>query len=110
MTLQVDGGVIHHVGVKLTYEKAFGQSKFYGWGGIGPEFWWTQDYMDDDSGFGAFGELGIGYVINRTFRIRAGVNVHWMPDIAAGRFNPADDGEGRSLWLVAPVIEAQIDF
>jgi hypothetical protein len=105
-----DGGVIHHVGVKLTYEKSIANSKFYVWGGIGPEFWWTQDLLDDDSGFGAFGEIGLGYILNRTFRIRGGLNAHWMPDIAAGRFNPADDGEGRALWVFAPVLELEVDF
>jgi hypothetical protein len=105
-----DGGVAHHLGVKITYEKALGQSRFYGWAGLGPEYWWTEDYVDDDSGFGAFGELGIGYVFSQNVRLRAGVNVHWMLDNSAGRFDPANDGRGRDLWVIAPVAELEIDF
>jgi hypothetical protein len=104
-----DGGAFHHVGVKLEYERSINRSHFYVWGGIGPEYFWTQDYLDDDSGFGVFGELGIGYVINQNFRIRAGLNVHGM-ETSVGRKFPADDGNSRWLWIVAPVIEGEVDF
>lgn len=104
-----DGGTWHHVGIKATFEKSFGGSRWYGWVGAGPEYFWTSDYLHDDSGFGVFGEAGIGYVVNRNLRIRAGVNVHGM-DTDAGRFSPADDGESRWLWALAPMVGLEFDF
>jgi hypothetical protein len=104
-----DGGAFHHIGVKATYERAFGQSRFYWWAGIGPEYFWTEDYIQDDSGFGIFGEAGIGYVLSRNFRLRLGVNVHAM-DTDVGRLNPADDGESRWLFVIAPVVELELAF
>jgi hypothetical protein len=31
-------------------------------------------------------------------------------DTSVGRLYPADDGSSRPLWLVAPVLEFEIDF
>jgi len=104
-----DGGTWNHVGIKLTFEKSFGGSRWYGWVGAGPEYFWTNDYLHDDDGFGLFGEAGIGYVINRHLRVRAGVNVHAM-DTSVGRQSPLDDGESRWLFAVAPVIGLEFDF
>jgi hypothetical protein len=103
-----DGGEWHHVGAKFTYEFGFG-GRWYGWAGIGPEYWWTNDFLNDDSGFGVFGELGVGYVINQSWRVRAGVNVHGL-DTDVTRENPANDGQSRWLWFVAPVIEVEFSF
>jgi len=104
-----DGGMWNHVGVKATFEKSFGGSRWYGWVGAGPEYFWTSDYLHDDSGFGVYGEAGIGYVVNRNLRIRAGFGVHGM-DTDAGRFSPAEDGESRWLWVLAPMVGLELDF
>jgi hypothetical protein len=37
------------------------------------------------------------------------VNVHGM-DTDAARFSPADDGESRWLWVIAPVVELEFAF
>ena len=99
----------HHVGVKLTYESAIGNSKWFLWGGAGPEYFWTEGYINNDSGFGVYGEAGIGYVFNRNFRVRGGVNVHGF-DTDVTRLNPADDGDSRWLWAIAPVIQLEVNF
>jgi hypothetical protein len=104
-----DGGAFHHIGVKVEYERSIANSRFYLWGGIGPEYFWTQDYLHDDDGFGIFAEAGVGYVISQNFRIRAGVNVHGI-DTSVGRKFPADDGDSRWLWIIAPVIEGEVNF
>jgi hypothetical protein len=104
-----DGGSMHHIGVKATMERSFGKSRFYWFVGLGPEYFWTEDYINDDSGFGIFAEAGVGYVINQTFRIRGGLNAHAL-DTDVGRFNPADDGDSRWLFILAPVIELEIAF
>jgi hypothetical protein len=107
-----DGGSWHHVGAKLTYEKAFSQgSRLYGWAGLGGGYFWTEDYFTDDSGPEVFGEAGVGFVINDTWRIRGGVNVHGM-DTNVTRRRALLDGftESRWLWIIAPVIEIEADF
>ena len=105
-----DGGSWHHIGAKFTFERPFGSgSKWYGWAGVGPEYWWTEDYLTDDSGFGVFGELGVGYVLSRNLRLRAGVNVHGL-DTDVTRELPVNDGQSRWLWVVAPVVEVELDF
>ncbi len=100
---------MHHVGMKLTYESSFGNSKFFWWGGAGPEYFWSEGYDVNDTGFGIYAELGIGYVVNRSFRIRAGINVHGL-DTDITRRDPADDGQSRWLWVLAPVVQLEIDF
>lgn len=109
--LRKDGGTWHHLGGKLTMERGLGGtgSRLYGWGGLGAGAFWTEDYVEDDSGFEAFGEVGVGYVLSRNFRVRAGVNVHGM-DTEVTRRNPADDGESRWLWQIAPVLQLEGDF
>lgn len=104
-----DGGSWNHVGVKLTYESQLGSSRFYWWVGAGPEYFWTKDYLTNDTGFGVFAEAGVGYLINQNLRIRAGVNAHGL-DTDVTREFPADDGQSRWLWILAPVIELEIDF
>jgi hypothetical protein len=105
-----DGGETHHIGAKFTFERSFGsRSRIYGFAGLGPEYWWTNKYLDNDSGFGGFGEIGVGYLINQNFRVRAGLNMHAI-DSAVTRENPADDGDSRFLWIIAPVIEGELDF
>jgi len=104
-----DGGYTHHFGLKLTYERPFGNSRFYWWAGLGAGYFITQDYWYDDEGFEGFGELGIGYVLGRNWRVRLGVNVHAM-DTKVTRESYLDDGDSRLLWLIAPVLEVEIDF
>lgn len=105
-----DGGSWHHFGAKITFEKSFGRSsKFYAWGGLGAGYFTTADYIDDDSGFEIFGEAGLGYNVSRNWRLRAGVNIHGM-DTSVTRFSPADDGDSRWLWIIAPVIELEGSF
>lgn len=111
-----DGGGWHHVGAKVTYERGFSQgSRLYWWGGIGGGYFWTQDYLQNDSGVEVYGEAGIGYVLNDTWRIRIGVNAHGMDTnvtrlrrwpVAPGTF----DRSSRWLWIVAPVGEIEANF
>lgn len=103
-----DGGDFHFVGVKLTYERSI-HGRWYGWAGAGPEHFWTDGYLDDDSGFGVFAEAGIGYMLSCSWRLRAGVEVHGL-DTDVGRQSTADDGQSRWLWLVAPVVGLEFDF
>lgn len=105
-----DGGDWHHIGVKLTYERQFAtNSRLFWWVGLGPEYFTTDGYDDDDSGFGVYAEAGIGYFVNRNFRIRAGVGIHGV-DTDVGRENPADDGEKRWLWILGPHLGVEVDF
>jgi hypothetical protein len=103
-----DGGEWHHVGVKFTYDFPI-SGRFYGWAGVGPEYWWTSDYLQDDDGFGIFAELGVGYVVNQSWRLRAGINLHGVDTDVTRKF-PADDGQSRWLWILAPVIELEFAF
>lgn len=103
-----DGGRFHHLGVKATWERSLGRSRLYGYAGAGPEFFWTDDYRDDDSGFGAFAEAGVGYRLTRNLRVRAGLNVHGL-DTDVARRSAADDGDGRWLWIVAPSVGIEFD-
>ena len=104
-----DGGTWNHLGVKASYERSLGGGRWFAWAGAGPEYFWTSDYLHDDSGFGVFGEGGIGYVVNRNLRVRAGVNAHGM-NTDVGRTSAADDGDSRWLWIVGPVVGLEIDF
>ena len=101
-----DGGTWNHLGVKATYEHSLGGGRLYGWAGAGPEYWWTSDYLHDDSGFGVFGEAGLGYILDSHIKVRAGVNLHGL-STDTGRRDPGDDGSARWLWLVAPVVEIE---
>lgn len=104
----MDGGATHHVGFKLTYDVPL-SGDFYLWNAVGPEYWWTEDYLDNDSGVGLYAETGLGWVINRNLRLRAGVNMHGM-DTDVTRKDPADDGQSRWLWVIAPVLQAEYAF
>ena len=105
-----DGGHFQHVGVKLTYESSINNSPKWSWYvGAGPQFFWADDYLVEDDGIGAFAELGVAYSVNRSLRIRAGVEV-LAQDTNVGHTTPALDGESRLVWFVAPVVQAQFDF
>lgn len=104
-----DTGRFHFVGVKATFEKSIHGSRWFAWGGAGPQYFWTNDFLHNDSGFGVHGEAGIGYILNRNVRIRAGVEANGM-STDVGRQNPADDGDSRWLWLFAPVFGLEINF
>ena len=108
--LEKDGGYTHHFGGKLTYEGQFGsKSRFYWWVGVGAGYFMDQDYWFNDEGFEVYGELGVGYVLSKNFRVRVGVNVHGA-DTAVTRRDPIDDGQSRWLWLIAPVAQLEINF
>lgn len=104
-----DGGRWHHVGAKLTYERSISRSRWFGYAGLGVQYFWTEKYLDNDNGFGGFGELGIGYAFNHRWRLRAGVEVFGQ-DTSVTRENPANDGQSRLLWVISPVIQVEIDF
>lgn len=104
-----DGGAFHHVGVKFTYDWNFGSSPFSAFGGIGGGYFWTEDYLNDDSGPELFLEAGVAWHLGRNWAIRGGVNAHVM-DTDVTRRNPADDGKSRILWVIAPVIELEARF
>lgn len=102
-----DGGHFNHVGIKATYQRSFGSSRWYGYAGAGPQYFWTDGYLDEDTGIGGFGELGVGYVLKKNWRIRAAVEVLGQ-STSAGRLSPADDGEDRLLWFIAPVVQVEL--
>jgi hypothetical protein len=103
-----DGGWWHHVGLKASHERSLG-GRWFGYVGAGPQYFWTDGYLNDDSGFGVFGEAGIGYSLSRNWRVRAGVDVHGMyTDV--GRQSPADDNDERWLWKVAPYVGLEFSF
>ena len=104
-----DGGRIQFVGVKATYQSSIGHSAFYGYGGIGPEYFWTQKYIDNDSGFGGFAEAGIGWHFASWGSLRAGVDVHG-DSTSVTRKAVADSGQSRFLWTVAPTLGLEFDF
>lgn len=104
-----DGGNFSHVGLKLAFQSSMGNSNIYWWFGIGPDYFWTDDYIDDDEGFGLYAELGLGFNISRNWRIRAGINVHGM-DTDVTRIRPVDDGMARWMWAFAPVIQIEASF
>jgi hypothetical protein len=104
-----DGGWMHHFGGKLTYERSIDRSDWYWWVGLGAGYFKTVDYVHNDSGFEGFGEAGIGYIFSEHFRARLGVNVHGL-NTTVTRKNPPNDGQSRFLWIVAPVLELEVDF
>ncbi len=104
-----DGGKIQWVGVKATYQKSFGGSNFYGYGGVGPEYFWTENYLDDDSGIGGFAELGVGWRFASWGALRAGVDIHG-DSTSVTRKAVSDSGDSRFLWTVAPIIGLEFDF
>jgi hypothetical protein len=107
---------MYHVGVKLTYEKAFSRgSRLYAWGGLGGGYFWTGDYFVNDDGPEAYGEVGLGYVLSDTWRIRVGVNVHAMDTNVTRRLAwpvapGTNDRTNRLLWVIAPVGQIEADF
>src|SRR5205823_5932146 len=71
-----DGGTFQSVGIKATYERAIGSSRFHWYVGVGPEYVWTTDYLHDDTGFGGFAEVGLGYRLSSHLVVRGGVDIH----------------------------------
>ena len=105
-----DAGDIHFIGAKLTYEQSFSRdSPLYIWAGIGPGWFKTRRFAQDDDGFGMLGEVGLGYVINDTFRLRLGTNIMAL-NTRAGRMLPANDGSRRWVTTVAVVAGIEIDL
>lgn len=100
--LTKDGGMVYHVGAKLTYQRSFGGSRFYGFGGIGADYWWTEDFLVTDSGVGPFGELGLGYVLSQNWKIFGGLNLHGL-NTTTGRELLANDEDSRWVWVWALV-------
>lgn len=105
-----DGGHMHHVGLKLTYESGLGRnSRWYWYTGLGGGYFWTEDYLDDDEGAEFFAQAGVGYMVSRNIRIRGGVDVIGM-DTSVGRRIPADAGKSRFLWVIAPNVSLEFNF
>lgn len=104
-----DGGQTQFVGLKVTYQSSFGGSSFYGYGGIGPEYFWTEKYIDNDSGFGGFAEVGIGWKFASWGSLRAGVDIHG-DSTSVTRKDASNSGDSRFLWTVAPNLGLEIDF
>ena len=99
----------HHIGIKFNYGRSISGSRFYWFVGAGPEYWWTEGYIDDDSGFGIYAEAGIGYRISQNFSVQAAVMAHGM-DTEVTRKNPLDDGDSRWMWVVAPTVGVHVHF
>lgn len=99
-----DSGMINAIGAKFTYQHSFGNSRVYWYAGIGPMYWWTTSYADNDEGFGGFAELGIGYVIDMHWRVRAGVEGMAMYT------ELGNDDDERWLFPVAGVLEIEFAF
>lgn len=72
--------------------------------GAGPEYWWNSDCLRSDSG--VYADAGLGYILSSHTRLRAGVNLHGL-STDTGRQSPADDGDARWLWAIAPVVEIE---
>ena len=104
-----DGGLIQFVGLKATYEKSFGGSNLYGWVGAGPEYFWTNKYIDNDSGFGGFAEAGVGWRLGSWGAVRLGVDIHG-DNTSVTRKAVAHSGDSRFLWTIAPTIGMEFDF
>ena len=104
-----DGGTFQFVGVKATYQKSLGTGRLYGYVGAGPEYFWTQDYLDDDSGFGGFAEAGIGWRFASWGSVRLGLDLHG-DYTSVTRKDPANSGDSRMLWTLAPNIGVEFDF
>ncbi len=105
----VDSGRFNHVGVKAYYERTFDKGNLYWWVGGGPEYFWTTDFLENDSGFGIYAEAGIGYILSENWRIRAGINMH-ADYTSAARNLIVDSGKDRWLFTIAPVISLEFDF
>ncbi|MDA1195398.1 MAG: autotransporter outer membrane beta-barrel domain-containing protein, partial [Planctomycetota bacterium] len=105
-----DSGAYQHLGLKATYQSSFGRaSRFYWWAGLGIGWYDTDGYQIDDSGFEGFGQAGLGVMLSRRMRLRFGVDVHAV-DTDTGRFDPANDGSSRLLWMMQPVVALEYDL
>jgi len=52
--------------------------------GAGPEYSWSSDRLQSDSGVGVYADAGLGYILSSHIRLRAGVNLHGLStDVAA---------------------------
>ena len=103
-----DGGTIQFLGVKATYQKSIGGS-MYGYVGAGPEYFWTQDYLDNDSGLGGFAEAGLGWRFASWGSLRLGVDLHG-DYTSVTRKSASNSGDSRMLWTLAPNLGVEIDF
>ena len=104
-----DSGEWGTIGIKATWQNSISNSKWFYYAGIGPEHYWNTGYLVEDDGFGGFAEVGIGYVLNRHWRLRAGLDIHALSTKAAQE-NAADDGDRRLLWVFAPNVGVEFNF
>jgi hypothetical protein len=105
-----DGGQFNWVGLKATYEHSISPAnRIYGWVGAGPEYFWTNDYLHDDDGFGAFVDAGLGWRFASWGALRLGVDLH-ADYTSVGRQSPSNDGSERWLFTLAPTLGLEIDF
>jgi hypothetical protein len=105
-----DGGDIHFVGAKVTYEATFQRgTDFFWWVGVGPGWFKTRRLEADDEGIGILAEAGLGVVLDSSARLRFGANAQ-MINTTAGRMSAALDGSARWLTTLAPVLQLEIDL
>ena len=105
-----DAGGFHNIGIKGTYNASIGgNDQLFWWIGLGVSYFLSTDLQNDDEGVAGYGEVGIGYMLSNTIRIRLGANVHAM-DTDAGRFLAANDTKKRLLWIVAPTLSVELDL
>ena len=104
-----DVGEFYTLGVKATWQNSISNSRFYYYVGVGPEVYWTRNYLIEEEGIGGFAEIGLGYVLNKNWRFRAGLDVHAL-DTKAAQENAANDDSSRLLWVFAPVVGVEFTF
>ena len=107
--LGTDTGTFHFFGAKVNFERSICCSRWYWYAGLGAGGFTTQNYVEDDTGFHFLAEAGVGFVVNRWWRVFAGVNIIGM-STKAGRLLPVDDTERRWQTLFAPVAGIEVNF
>ena len=106
-----DAGHWYHVGGKVTYQRSFCDSACWFWyAGLGAAYTWSDGYIVDEEGtVSGFGELGVGYRLGKSLRLRAGVEVIGLSSEAA-HLTPAQDADERLIWFVSPVVGLEFTF
>ena len=104
-----DVGEFYTLGVKATWQNSISNSRFYYYVGIGPEIFWARNFVVEEEGFGGFGEIGLGYVLAKNWRIRAGLDVHALSTKAA-KEDAVNDNSRSLLWVFAPVVGVEFTF
>ena len=108
--LTKDGGTLHHVGVKLTYETPRTPGRPLGmYAGAGPTWTFTDGFAATSSGLGVHGEAGLSLDLGARWRVRVGAELRaFASDV--GRNVAADAGRDRWVYTVSPVVFLQFDL